>query len=143
MLVTYPGITVASSPTKPASYRSKSFILLVDVTGELAAWWGLATVAFVGGSLDGRTRRPKHARACCIRSRRLLRAIHTKLSCTEVSELLQSRGCCCCSRWGGTYKISSLSVLLIQCIPAKIGTYAQKLIEKKQGGTKLTAFKDF
>jgi len=28
-------------------------ILLVDVTGELAAWWGVATIAFVGGSLDG------------------------------------------------------------------------------------------
>jgi 3-deoxy-D-manno-octulosonic-acid transferase len=29
-------------------------VLLVDTTGELAHWWGLATVAFVGGSLDGR-----------------------------------------------------------------------------------------
>jgi 3-deoxy-D-manno-octulosonic-acid transferase len=29
-------------------------VLLVDTTGELAAWWGTAAVAFVGGSLDGR-----------------------------------------------------------------------------------------
>lgn len=29
-------------------------ILLVDTTGELSHWWGLADVAFVGGSLDGR-----------------------------------------------------------------------------------------
>lgn len=29
-------------------------ILLVDVVGELAAWWGLATVGFVGGSLGRR-----------------------------------------------------------------------------------------
>lgn len=29
-------------------------ILLVDSTGELGWWWGLATIAFVGGSLDGR-----------------------------------------------------------------------------------------
>lgn len=29
-------------------------VLLVDVTGELAAWWGTADVAFVGGSLDGK-----------------------------------------------------------------------------------------
>jgi 3-deoxy-D-manno-octulosonic-acid transferase len=29
-------------------------VILVDTTGELAHWWGLATVAFVGGSLDGR-----------------------------------------------------------------------------------------
>ncbi len=29
-------------------------ILLVDTTGELSAWWGTATLAFVGGSLDGK-----------------------------------------------------------------------------------------
>jgi len=29
-------------------------VLLVDTTGELGAWWGTATIAFVGGSLDGR-----------------------------------------------------------------------------------------
>lgn len=29
-------------------------VLLVDTTGELASWWGTATIAFVGGSLDGR-----------------------------------------------------------------------------------------
>ncbi|MFM8414368.1 MAG: 3-deoxy-D-manno-octulosonic acid transferase, partial [Planctomycetota bacterium] len=29
-------------------------VLLVDTTGELGWWWGTATIAFVGGSLDGR-----------------------------------------------------------------------------------------
>ena len=29
-------------------------ILLVDTTGELGWWWGTATIAFVGGSLDGK-----------------------------------------------------------------------------------------
>jgi 3-deoxy-D-manno-octulosonic-acid transferase len=28
-------------------------VLLVDTTGELSQWWGTATIAFVGGSLDG------------------------------------------------------------------------------------------
>ncbi len=28
-------------------------VLLVDATGELAWWWGIARIAFVGGSLDG------------------------------------------------------------------------------------------
>ncbi len=28
-------------------------VLLVDTTGELGFWWGTATLAFVGGSLDG------------------------------------------------------------------------------------------
>jgi 3-deoxy-D-manno-octulosonic-acid transferase len=31
-----------------------SRVLLVDTTGELGSWWGSATIAFVGGSLDGR-----------------------------------------------------------------------------------------
>lgn len=29
-------------------------VLLIDTTGELGWWWGTATIAFVGGSLDGR-----------------------------------------------------------------------------------------
>jgi 3-deoxy-D-manno-octulosonic-acid transferase len=29
-------------------------VVLVDSTGELSALWGLASVAFVGGSLDGK-----------------------------------------------------------------------------------------
>jgi 3-deoxy-D-manno-octulosonic-acid transferase len=28
-------------------------VLLIDTTGELGWWWGTATIAFVGGSLDG------------------------------------------------------------------------------------------
>jgi len=32
----------------------KARVLLVDTTGELSRWWGTATVAFVGGSLDGK-----------------------------------------------------------------------------------------
>ena len=32
----------------------KPRVLLVDTTGELGWWWGTATIAFVGGSLDGK-----------------------------------------------------------------------------------------
>ena len=31
-----------------------SAILLVDTIGELSAWWGVATIAFVGGSFGSR-----------------------------------------------------------------------------------------
>jgi len=34
--------------------RADSRVLLVDVVGELGAWWGTAAVAFVGGSLGNR-----------------------------------------------------------------------------------------
>lgn len=37
-----------------ANKRGYSRILLVDAVGELAAWWGLTQIAFVGGSLGNR-----------------------------------------------------------------------------------------
>ncbi|MFM8953207.1 MAG: 3-deoxy-D-manno-octulosonic acid transferase, partial [Planctomycetaceae bacterium] len=36
------------APANPAAR-----VLLIDTTGELGWWWGTATIAFVGGSLDG------------------------------------------------------------------------------------------
>jgi 3-deoxy-D-manno-octulosonic-acid transferase len=42
-----------SSPSSPLAPRP-SPLVLVDTIGELSALWGLADVAFVGGSLDGR-----------------------------------------------------------------------------------------
>jgi 3-deoxy-D-manno-octulosonic-acid transferase len=39
------------APAEP--YRTPR-VLLVDAVGELGAWWGLASVAFVGGSLGNR-----------------------------------------------------------------------------------------
>jgi 3-deoxy-D-manno-octulosonic-acid transferase len=38
----------------PVIPSSRHPVILVDTIGELAALWGLADVAFVGGSLDGR-----------------------------------------------------------------------------------------
>jgi 3-deoxy-D-manno-octulosonic-acid transferase len=37
-----------------APVRDRNAVVLVDTIGELAALWGLADVAFVGGSLDGK-----------------------------------------------------------------------------------------
>jgi 3-deoxy-D-manno-octulosonic-acid transferase len=38
----------------PEASARQPRVLLVDTTGELGWWWGTATIAFVGGSLDGR-----------------------------------------------------------------------------------------
>lgn len=38
----------------PSSPLTAPRVLLVDVVGELAAWWGTARIAFVGGSLGNR-----------------------------------------------------------------------------------------
>ena len=42
------------STLETAGLKHHSRILLVDVIGELAAWWGTAQIAFVGGSLGKR-----------------------------------------------------------------------------------------
>jgi 3-deoxy-D-manno-octulosonic-acid transferase len=44
------GLTPRRSPAEASASR----ILLVDVVGELGAWWGTAHIAFVGGSLGQR-----------------------------------------------------------------------------------------
>jgi 3-deoxy-D-manno-octulosonic-acid transferase len=41
-------------PSPPLSIAAFPRLILVDTIGELAALWGLADIAFVGGSLDGR-----------------------------------------------------------------------------------------
>jgi len=49
-------LVVPSAGTTPpqGGGPSKPRVLLVDVVGELGAWWGTAHVAFVGGSLGNR-----------------------------------------------------------------------------------------
>lgn len=42
------------SEARPDSPASRPDVLVVDVIGELAAWWTLATVSYVGGSLGSR-----------------------------------------------------------------------------------------
>lgn len=42
------------SKAKPDDAVSQPDVLVVDVIGELAAWWTLATVSYVGGSLGSR-----------------------------------------------------------------------------------------
>jgi 3-deoxy-D-manno-octulosonic-acid transferase len=47
--------TLNLEPDSPFPIPNSPFrILLVDTVGELAAWWGTATIGFVGGSLGSR-----------------------------------------------------------------------------------------
>jgi 3-deoxy-D-manno-octulosonic-acid transferase len=41
-------------PSHPVTQTESHPVLLIDTIGELSALWGLADVAFVGGSLDGK-----------------------------------------------------------------------------------------
>jgi 3-deoxy-D-manno-octulosonic-acid transferase len=45
-------VETADIPDQPAAQRSR--ILLVDLVGELGAWWGTAHMGFVGGSMGRR-----------------------------------------------------------------------------------------
>jgi len=129
-----------SKLTDQAKHLSdKSFILLVDVTGELAAWWGLATVAFVGGSLDG-IRGGQNMLEPAAYGVAVSFGPYTRNFRTEVSELLKAEAAIV------VHDGTELTNFVNQCLinPAysrKIGTRAQKLIEKHQGGTKLTALR--
>ena len=58
---------------------ARARVLLVDRVGELAAWWGTAAVAYVGGSMGNRER-PEHDRAGGLRRRRFVRPQHAELS---------------------------------------------------------------
>lgn len=45
---------VRRSEIKPGDVMADDCIILIDTIGELSAVWGLADIAFVGGSLDGK-----------------------------------------------------------------------------------------
>jgi 3-deoxy-D-manno-octulosonic-acid transferase len=48
------GLPYVRRSTLPPGEMAPDVIILVDTIGELSAVWGLADVAFVGGSLDGK-----------------------------------------------------------------------------------------
>jgi 3-deoxy-D-manno-octulosonic-acid transferase len=48
------GMSFALRSGLPAPLETRPDVVLIDTIGELAAAWGLADVAFVGGSLDGK-----------------------------------------------------------------------------------------
>jgi len=46
--------TIANTNKKKYAFRLPPSALLVDSMGELGAWWGIATIGFVGGSFGNR-----------------------------------------------------------------------------------------
>lgn len=48
------GVAFSRRSRLPQEDASESRVLLVDVVGELGAWWGTAQIAFVGGSMGNR-----------------------------------------------------------------------------------------
>jgi 3-deoxy-D-manno-octulosonic-acid transferase len=48
------GEKATAKPGRAAESDGEPRILLIDTIGELSAWWGVADIAFVGGSLNRR-----------------------------------------------------------------------------------------
>jgi 3-deoxy-D-manno-octulosonic-acid transferase len=111
-------------------------ILLVDLTGELAAWWGVATVAFVGGSLDGRRggqnmlEPAAYGAAVCF-------GPHTRNFRTEVAELLAADAARVVT------DSDSFNAFVAQCLEepafaATLGEQARGVVDSNRGGTAAT-----
>ncbi len=115
----------------------ESFILLVDVTGELAALWGLATVAFVGGSLDG-VRGGQNMLEPAAYGVAICFGPYTRNFHHEVSALLTAEAAIV------IHNGKELTEFVAQCFddPAfsrALGANAKKVIETNRGGTMRTA----
>jgi 3-deoxy-D-manno-octulosonic-acid transferase len=112
-------------------------VLLVDTTGELGWWWGTATIAFVGGSLDGKRggqnmlEPAAYGAAVCF-------GPHTRNFTREVETLLAADAACVVADG------PALRAFVGRCLTdpgwaAALGTRAAATIEAHRGATALTA----
>lgn len=119
-----------------AGNHSPAAVLLVDVTGELASWWGVATVAFVGGSLDGgrggqnMIEPSAYGAAVCF-------GPHTRNFRTEVAELLTDNAAVVVEDG------AALCQFVGRCLDepqfaAGLGTRARQVVARNRGATATT-----
>lgn len=112
-------------------------LLLVDTTGELGWWWGTATIAFVGGSLDGKRggqnmlEPAAYGAAVCF-------GPHTRNFAREVETLLAADAACVVADG------EALGRFVERCLAepgwaAALGARAAATVEAHRGATALTA----
>ena len=112
-------------------------VLLVDTTGELGWWWGAATIAFVGGSLDGRRggqnmlEPAAYGAAVCF-------GPHTRNFAREVETLLAAEAACVVADG------PALHAFVSRCLTdpgwaAALGARAAATVQAHRGATALTA----
>jgi 3-deoxy-D-manno-octulosonic-acid transferase len=112
-------------------------VLLVDTTGELAWWWGTATVAFVGGSLDGR-RGGQNMLEPAAYGAAVAFGPYTRNFRDEVRRLLDADAACVVEDG------SALTAFVARCLgePAwaeALGRRAATLVASQRGATSATA----
>lgn len=111
-------------------------VLLVDTTGELGAWWGTATIAFVGGSLDGKRggqnmlEPAAYGAAVCF-------GPHTRNFADEVAVLLEAKAACVVADG------PALTAFVRDCLeaefPLALGTRGARTVAAHRGATAATA----
>lgn len=112
-------------------------VLLVDTTGELAWWWGTATVAFVGGSLDG-SRGGQNMIEPAAYGAAVSFGPHTRNFRNEVARILQADAAVVVENGPG------LTAFLGRCLgdrawAAALGARATALVAGERGSTAATA----
>ena len=111
-------------------------VLLVDTTGELGAWWGSATIAFVGGSLDGKRggqnmlEPAAYGAAVCF-------GPHTRNFADEVAVLLAAEAACVVA--DGPALTAFVRDCLVAEPPLAMGTRAAATVAAHRGATGATA----
>jgi 3-deoxy-D-manno-octulosonic-acid transferase len=111
-------------------------VLLVDTTGELGAWWGTATIAFVGGSLDGKRggqnmlEPAAYGAAVCF-------GPHTRNFADEVAVLLEAEAACVVA--DGAALTDFVRGCLVAEPPLALGTRAAATVAAHRGATGATA----
>ncbi len=111
-------------------------VLLVDTTGELGAWWGTATIAFVGGSLDGKRggqnmlEPAAYGAAVCF-------GPHTRNFADEVAVLLEADAARVVA--DGPALTAFVRDCLVAELPLALGTRAAATVAAHRGATAATA----
>jgi 3-deoxy-D-manno-octulosonic-acid transferase len=111
-------------------------VLLVDTTGELGAWWGTATIAFVGGSLDGKRggqnmlEPAAYGAAVCF-------GPHTRNFADEVAVLLDANAARVVA--DGPALTAFVRDCLVAEPPLALGTRAAATVSARRGATAATA----
>jgi len=112
-------------------------VLLVDTTGELAWWWGSASIAFVGGSLDGR-RGGQNMLEPAAYGVAVAFGPHTRNFRDEVGRLLEADAACVVEDG------KALARFVARCLEspawaADLGRRAAALVASQRGATAATA----
>jgi 3-deoxy-D-manno-octulosonic-acid transferase len=125
------------SELERTGFDAAARVLLVDTTGELGWWWGTATIAFVGGSLDGK-RGGQNMLEPAAYGATVCFGPHTRNFTREVETLLAADAACVVADG------PALRAFVGHCLTdpgwaAALGTRARATVAAHRGATSLTA----